>query len=299
MSTIAERLSAVNTKLNNILTNVNTQLTNKGKTAVSDLSDLPSAVGELKNPTGSISITQNGTVDVSNYASANVNVPTPEPNLQSKSIEITENGTQTITADTGYDGLDEVEVTTNVSGGQSEYNAKVVTTPLPNPSYNMYPNIAKFLKEVPVVDLTGFTVCQSFFNNCYSLETVPYIDTSNCTSFERMFSECLKIKSIPQFNTSKMTNMKYFCNGCVQLENVPILNTSKVTGINMTNAFSVCPNLTNESLNNILYMCIHSGVKPSNSKTLQFVGLSQSQANTCATLSNWDAFLDAGWTTGY
>lgn len=67
-------------------------------------------------PTGTKSITQNGTVDVTNYASANVNVPTPSPTLQSKSVTITENGTQTITADSGYDGLDEVEVTTNVSG---------------------------------------------------------------------------------------------------------------------------------------------------------------------------------------
>lgn len=75
MSTIAERLSEVDTKLNNILTNANTALTNKGKTAVSDLSDLPSAVAELKNPTGTISITENGTVDVSQYASANVNIP--------------------------------------------------------------------------------------------------------------------------------------------------------------------------------------------------------------------------------
>ncbi|MEE1143581.1 MAG: hypothetical protein U0L22_08120 [Bacteroidales bacterium] len=74
MSTIAERLSEVDTKLNNILTNANTELTNKGKTAVSDLSDLPSAVGELKNPTGTINITENGTVDVSNYASADVSV---------------------------------------------------------------------------------------------------------------------------------------------------------------------------------------------------------------------------------
>ena len=74
MSTIAERLSEVDTKLNNILTNSNTQLTNKGKTAVSDLSDLPSAVAELKNPTGTINIIENGTVDVSNYASADVSV---------------------------------------------------------------------------------------------------------------------------------------------------------------------------------------------------------------------------------
>lgn len=74
MSTIAERLSEVDTKLNNILTNANTELTNKGKTAVSDLSNLPSALGELKNPTGTISITENGTVDVSNYASADVSV---------------------------------------------------------------------------------------------------------------------------------------------------------------------------------------------------------------------------------
>lgn len=68
-------------------------------------------------PQGEIEITENGTVDVSNYANANVNVPTPTPSLQSKSVTITENGTTTITADNGYDGLDEVEVTTNVSGG--------------------------------------------------------------------------------------------------------------------------------------------------------------------------------------
>lgn len=39
------------------------------------------------------------------------------PSLQDKAVTITENTTTTITADSGYDGLNTVEITTNVSGG--------------------------------------------------------------------------------------------------------------------------------------------------------------------------------------
>jgi len=38
----------------------------------------------------------------------------PRPNLQSKDITITDNGTTTIEPDTGYDGLNDVNVTINV-----------------------------------------------------------------------------------------------------------------------------------------------------------------------------------------
>lgn len=62
------------------------------------------------HPTGTKNITQNGTHDVTEYASANVNV---QPTLQSKTV--TQNGT--VTPDQGYDGLSSVVV--NVSGGGS------------------------------------------------------------------------------------------------------------------------------------------------------------------------------------
>ena len=34
-------------------------------------------------------------------------------------------------------------------------------------------------------------------------------------------------------------------------------------------------------------------------KKLKDIGLSRTQAQTCTTLSNWQACVNAGWTTGY
>ena len=66
-------------------------------------------------PDGTLNVANNGDVDVTMFRMARVGVYTP-PNLQDKSITITENGTQNITADSGYDGLGNVEITTNIEG---------------------------------------------------------------------------------------------------------------------------------------------------------------------------------------
>lgn len=71
----------------------------------------PVTVTAAELVSGSQTKTANGTYDVTNLEELVVNVPTPEPNLQDKTV--TQNGV--VTADAGYDGLG--TVTVNVSGG--------------------------------------------------------------------------------------------------------------------------------------------------------------------------------------
>lgn len=276
---------------------------------------------EGQKPSGTINIVQNGTVDVSNYASADVNVPTPSPNLQNKSIEITENGTQTITADSGYDGLDEVEITTNISGGgdASEYfNATIGSGS--GSGNNTIPGFALALKKVPPGLVAGSSAAY-MFNRCSSLEEVTNLDTSNTTNMNYMFRNCGKLNKIENFDTKKVndfTYMFYSCSNlvsvplfdmsasnivlnfmfqyCSKLENVPQFNTSNVK--NMMNTFQGCAKLSDESLNNILAMCINA-TNYSNTKTLAYIGLTSAQADTCQSLSNWDDFVAEGWASGY
>lgn len=66
---------------------------------------------------GTKTISANGTgIDVTNYASVDVAVPSGSPSLQTKSrtyTPTTSQQTETVQADSGYDGLDEVNITVN------------------------------------------------------------------------------------------------------------------------------------------------------------------------------------------
>ena len=91
-------------------------------------------------------------------------------NLQSKNITITTNTTTTVSADTGYDGLSTISITTNISGGSEELKGVIDNT-------------------ITTLNIPyGTTVIGSYkFQNCTSLTSVTIPNTVtklNLASFQ-------------------------------------------------------------------------------------------------------------------
>ena len=225
----------------------------------------------------------------------------PSPMLQNKSVEITENGTTNVAPDTGYDGLSSVAITTNVQT-PSEYNAKMMTPFIGGSITSSRCKALTYLKDLGTIDMSVFTgnyksYADGFFAECYNLKSVILTNTSNMTSIAGMFLNCWELENAPLFDTTRAINISSMFSGCSKLKNVPVYITSSVT--NMQNMFLYCTLLTNESLNNIMQMCINTTSAYTKTKTLKYIGLTQAQATTCQSLSNWDAFVAAGWSSGY
>ena len=151
------------------------------------------------------------------------------------------------------------------------------------------------LTTIPLLNTSNVISMIGMFSDCSKLTTIPLLNTSNVTDMSSMFSYNDKLTEIPLLDTSNVTSMYSMFFYCDILTTIPLLDTSKVT--NMSSMFQYCPNLSDESLNNILAMCTNA-VKVTN-KTLSQIGLTRDQATKCTTLSNYSTFTAAGWTTGY
>ena len=148
------------------------------------------------------------------------------------------------------------------------------------------------ITTVPLLDTSNVVNMLNMFAGCTSFLTMPLLDTSKVTTMGSMFNGCTSLTTIPQLNTGNVGNFSYMFTSCSALTTVPLLDTSKAG--NMANMFLNCTNLSNESLNNILAMCTNSAV--TSNKTLSNLGLNNAQRATCTTLSNYQDFIDAGWT---
>ena len=153
------------------------------------------------------------------------------------------------------------------------------------------------LTTIPELDTSQATDMSYMFYKSSNLITIPLLDTSQATTITGMFQSCTNLQAIPELNTSKVYDINFMFDGCTNLITVPLLDLSHISF--MSSTFKNCSSLSEESLNNILAMCINVQFLHSSYKTLKYIGLTQEQAEKCTTLSNYEAFTSAGWTTGY
>ena len=218
----------------------------------------------------------------------------------------------------GKEGVENGILTTNVSNSFADINAEVYAK-IQQQYDNMQPivltdqdkTIDKNIYFIPtnkngqvLLDISNVTNMRDLFAQCRNLTTIPLINTGSATNMVTMFAYSTNLIEIPQLDTSNVTTMYCMFNQCSNLVTVPQLNTSSLEdgveyiSTGMQNMFSGCVALSNESLNNILAMCTNA-TKLTVNKTLRYIGLTQAQATICQSLSNYSAFIAAGWTTGY
>lgn len=150
------------------------------------------------------------------------------------------------------------------------------------------------LTTVSNINLYNVNRAHSMFKNCTNLTTINNIIFNKInTSLYSAFQGCTNLVNAPNMKINNCINIRNIFLNCVNLVNIPIYNTSKINIC--SNFVNNCPNLSNDSLNNVLQMCSVMNC----TYNLKYVGLTEDQANICMNLSNYQNFINAGWTTGY
>lgn len=170
-------------------------------------------------------------------------------------------------------------------------NSALTTVPLFNTSkvttmtYMFY--YCTSLTNVPAFNTSSCTNMSYMFSNCRSLTAAPeFTDTSKVTTMARMFMDCSSLKgAIPAYNTSKVTTMAYMFQNAIGITSLPEFDCSSLQtmttflggstapkfislttmggfkNLGMVSNFNApsdyyfmyqCPNLTKESLLNVL-----------------------------------------------
>ena len=203
-------------------------------------------------PSGTLEVTENGTHDVTNYESVDVNVSSSGNgvNLLQKQIDdynafgLFSNWVNNKNLDEYINSLDFSN--TDHTGYMFAGCGNLKSIPFFNTSsvtnmQNMFRDCG-YLTTIPQLDTSNVVYMSQMFYYCGRLTSVPQLNTSNVVYMDHMFYSCTSLTTIPQLDTSKSTSISYMFYNCKALTTIPQLNTSSVT--NMRCTFSNCSALT-------------------------------------------------------
>ena len=183
------------------------------------------------------------------------------------------------------------------------------------------------LTSIPPLNTTKVTNVGNMFYKCSSLTTIPPLDFSNVTSIGWLFNSCSELISLPDLNLSKVT--KFFDSSyvygwlysCSKLQSIGVIDcdsvtdiryvlggtnnnlthlggfrnlgkTSSLTGTNTNYFMTYAPNLTYQSIMNVLNLLYDRAANGLSNLTLKL------HSNHMALLSDEDKLVavNKGWT---
>lgn len=191
----------------------------------------------------------------------------------------------------------------------------------------MFKGCSKLI-TIPQLDTSNVTDMVSMFESCINLTSIPFLNTSKVYTMGSMFQLCQRLVELPALDTSKVTTTSSMFSDCYKLQKIPKLDfqkneylagmfhlnseltdlggfqnlgaiyaTDKIANIAYyTLNLTPCPNLTEQSLINVLTNLYDIATKGCNTQTVQLGSTNLAKLTSTAGQAALTQATNYGWT---